>query len=323
MKIPVSRGPLSAALARSLAGGEPAPVVEPPAGPMLDDDDAQLALWMLFELHYRGFDDVLGDREWDPDLLRLRGALEARMEQELRDATAERLDEAPRTDDFAEDLFAFVAADDAPSVAAYIHRHAGREQVLQFLATRSLYTLKESDAHSFVLGRLDGQPKTALAEIQYDEYGSGSPSRSHAGLFARALAACGLDASYGAYLHETPVEVLAQNNLHSLFGFRWRLRGAAMGLLATFEITSSVPCRKVAAGIERVDLPEEAAAYFHEHVEADAVHEQVAARDICGSLVASEPSLREDVLFGAAACLHLDGVAGRRMLDRWGAAVRA
>jgi hypothetical protein len=78
-----------------------------------------------------------------------------------------------------------------------------------------------------------------------------------------------------------------------------------------------VPSRKVAAGIERVGLPDTVAAYFHEHVEADAVHEQVAARDLCGSLVVSDPALRDDVLLGAACGLHLDALSGRELLARW------
>ena len=85
-----------------------------------------------------------------------------------------------------------------------------------------------------------------------------------------------------------------------------------MGHLAAFEATSSVPSRKIAAGIERVGLPDAVAAYFHEHVEADAVHEQVAIHDICGHLVADEPSLPDDVLFGAASCLHLAALSGGR-----------
>ena len=64
-------------------------------------------------------------------------------------------------------------------------------------------------------------------------------------------------------------------------------------------------------------MPDAVAAYFHEHVEADAVHEHVASSDICGALVAEDPSLREDVLFGAAACLHLDALSGAELLDRW------
>jgi hypothetical protein len=40
-------------------------------------------------------------------------------------------------------------------------------------------------------------------------------------------------------------------------------------------------------------------------------------RDICGGLVAAEPELREDVLFGVAACLLLDARAAERMLADW------
>jgi hypothetical protein len=37
----------------------------------------------------------------------------------------------------------------------------------------------------------------------------------------------------------------------------------------------------------------------HEHVEADAVHEQIAAHDLCGSFAAAEPELAGDVVWGA------------------------
>lgn len=59
--------------------------------------------------------------------------------------------------------------------------------------------------------------------------------------------------------------------------------------------------------------------YFDEHVEADAVHEQIAARDLAGGLVEAEPRLLADVMFGAAACLTVDGMVGAHMLDAWSA----
>lgn len=322
MKVPKSRGPVSQGVGAALRTGEGLPDAPALPSTVLDDDDAQLALWMLFELHYRGFENAVGDREWDPDLLRLRGALEERMERELRAVTREAVLGAPDTGEVADDLFAFIAADQWPSAASYIQRHASREQVLDFLRQKSVYALKESDPTSFVLARLDGPVKVGVAEIQYDEYGSGRPGSLHAGLYAQAMAAAGLDPAYGAYLAQARVETLAANNAQSLFALRRRLRGAALGLLAAFETTSSLPCRRIAAGIERVGLPAATAAYFHEHVEADAVHEQVAVRDVCAGLVAAQPQLRDDVWFGAAASLHLDGVAGSRMLARWGA-VRA
>ena len=210
-----------------------------------------------------------------------------------------------------------VSTIEGPNVAGFIQREATADQVRDFLSRRSLYHLKESDPHSFVLARIDGPAKTALAELQYDEYGAGRPERLHARLYADALRACGLDVGYGAYVERTPATTLAVNNVMSLFALHRRLRGAALGHLAAFESTSSLPCRRIAAGIERVGLPDATAAYFHEHVEADSVHEQVAVRDVCGGLVATEPALLPDVLFGVAACLLLDVVDGSHLLRDW------
>jgi pyrroloquinoline quinone (PQQ) biosynthesis protein C len=324
MDLPRPRGPLSAAVRARLAGRPrelaTGATLEPPTD-LLGDDDAQLALWMLYELHYRGFeaaDDAALDLEWDPGTIAMRRALEARFEAELRAATSSYVEDALACSaDVVEQIEHVVAAVDGPSVAAFLQREASREQVLEFLVQRSLYHLKESDPHSFVLPRVDGPTKVALAELQYDEYGAGRAERLHATLFGDALEAAGLDRSYGAYVDRVPGHVLAVNNVMSLFSLQRRLRGAALGHLTAFEVTSSVPCRRIAAGIERVGLPDVTAAYFHEHVEADSVHEQVAMRDICGSLVEAEPDLRRDVLFGVAACLHLDVLSARALLGSW------
>ena len=315
--LPQPRGPLSEAVHRRLTGLPTAealpPVPEDPFG-----DDAQLALWMLYELHYRGFADVPDTLEWDPDLLALRAALEAPFEEALRTVSAPYvMDALAGSDDLVDQVRAVVDAVEVAPLAAYLQRHATREQVLHFLAERSVYHLKESDPHSFVLPRVDGRAKVALAELQYDEYGAGRPDRLHARLYADALAAAGLRTGYAAYIDQVRAETLAVNNVMSLFGLHRRLRGAALGHLAAFESTSSMPCRRIAAGAQRVGLPAEVAAYFDEHVEADAVHEQVAVRDICGGLVAAEPELREDVLLGVAACLLLDARAAERMLAEW------
>jgi len=323
MRLPHPRGLLSATVVALLE--DPHRDSPEPGWSLGDDDvlgseDLQLALWILYELHYRGFDGV-EDHEWDPRLIAARRELEERFEAELRRCTRHHVDAAlAASDDLVDQIVHVIDDVDGPSVARHLQREATREEVLDFLRQRSLYHLKESDPHAFVVPRLDGRAKVALAELQYDEYGAGRPDRLHAQLFADALASCGLDTAYGAYVDDVPGHTLAVNNVMSLLGLQRRLRGAALGHLAAFEATSSVPCRRIAAGIERVGLPDVAAAYFHEHVEADAAHEQVAMRDICGSLVADHPELREDVLFGVAACLHLDVLAAEGLLGTWDAA---
>ena len=94
----------------------------------------------------------------------------------------------------------------------------------------------------------------------------------------------------------------------------------AVGHLAAFEATSSLPSRRMAQGLQRLGLPAEIVGYYTEHVEADAVHEQVALRDVCVRLVAEEPGLEPDVWFGAWACLDLENRTARRLLSGWGVA---
>ncbi len=131
----------------------------------------------------------------------------------------------------------------------------------------------------------------------------------HAELFARAMAAVGLDREYGAYLEQIPGITLATVNLMSLCGLHRRLRGAIVGHLALFEMTSSIPNRRYGEGLRRLGYEGEATLFFDEHVVADAVHENVAAVDLAGGLVRDEPALCASVLWGARALAFLD--------DRW------
>ncbi len=330
MQLPCERGPISRHVIQVLTTADDPPEVPGPdpltGDGILRDDDAQLALWVLYELHYRGFDGVPADLEWDPGLLALRQRLELGFERELRAAVEPALkvcaDERDHPNVEAQ-VVALVGADDSPSVATFLQREASLEQMLDFLREKSLQQLKESDPQAFVLPRLTGRAKVALAELLYDEFGAGRPPHLHQALYAEALTAAGLDPTYGAYVDDVSALTLANANVASLFALNRRLLAAAMGHFATFEATSSVPSRKIASGIERLGLPSAVSAYFHEHVEADAVHEQVALGDVCGTLVSEQPSMRPDVLFGAASCLHLEGLAGRELLHRWTARMDA
>ena len=326
MRLPSSRGSLSAEIVDSVRGREPWDGALPTGscirqvGDPITDEDFQLSLWMLYELHYRGFEDVHEGWEWNPSLLAARRELEIVFEDALRRRTDAHVDVALAADgDIPTRLFDLTGSFEGPSVARFVQREATREQFAEFMMHRSIYHLKESDPHSWMIPRLTGKPKAALVELQYDEYGAGSPNRLHATMFADSLEACGLDRKYGAHIERVPAHTLAVNNLMSLVGLHRRLRAAAMGHLGAIEATSSLPSRRYAAGIRRLGLPEKVAEYFDEHVEADAVHEQIALRDICGELVRQEPVLERDLFFGAVACLDLDAVAGGLMLQEWDA----
>ena len=312
MSLPTPRGPVGARLIAQLTGPEHAPVSDlavaatealATSDDLLADDDLQLALFLMYELHYGGIEGVPDSWEWDPRLLAVRGSIEREFEVALRHAVRQPV----ATRDVPEALFALVAADDGPSLSAFVERDATADQVREILACRSIYTLKEADPHSWAIPRLHGRAKAALVEIQADEYGGGRADRLHASIFAACLRGSGLSDRYGAYADHVPVEVYTSMNLMSLFGLHRRLRGAIVGHLAAYEMTSSLPCRAYANGLRRLGFGEQVTDYFDEHVEADAVHEQLAARDLAGGLAEDEPQLAPDILFGALACLTVDG----------------
>jgi len=90
-------------------------------------------------------------------------------------------------------------------------------------------------------------------------------------------------------------------NIMSMFGLHRWLRGAAIGHFAATEITSPPGSRRMADALRRMEAPPECIAFYQEHVEADAVHEHVVRVDVVGDLVAREPQLNGDVVFGMRA----------------------
>ena len=153
--------------------------------------------------------------------------------------------------------------------------------------------------------------------LDFDEK-SGATATRCADEILDYVRAAGLSDAYGAYVDDVPAVTLASHNAMSMFGLNRRLLGAIVGHLAAFEMTSSIPNRLYAEGLRRLGFDDDVCGYFDEHVEADAVHEQIAARDLAGTLAEDRPDLLPDILFGAAACLSVDGRVGEHLLDAWG-----
>ncbi|MBT2483475.1 MULTISPECIES: iron-containing redox enzyme family protein [unclassified Microbacterium] len=290
---------------------------------ILRDDDIQLALFLLYASAYGSLPQLDAELEWDPELIATRRILEDAFERTLRDVVPMPDLPEPTVDAVGRALFALAAADTGPSLSRYIAKKATKEQAEEMLILRSVYTLREADPHSWAIPRLEGRAKAALVEIQSDEYGGGRPHRVHQEIFAAAMRAAGLDSTYGVYVDDVPAISLASFNMMSLFGLNRRLVGAIVGHLAAYEMTSSIPCRLYADGLRRLGFHEDVADYFAEHVEADAVHEQIAGRDLAGSLAEDHPELLSDIMFGASACLLVDGWVGGHILDAWSAGFSA
>jgi len=308
---PTPRGPVSEVVVDALRGG-PVRTVEPgdPYG-----DDLQLALHCCYELHYRGFAGVPADLEWDPALLTLRRELERTFLAALRA-------EVPAGDDVDAEVAALLVEPRGPHVRGVSHhlRRAGELwQLREYVTHRSIYHLKEADPQAWVIPRLTGAAKAGLVTVEHDEYGGGRPEHMHATLFAEMMRELALADTYGAYVDRVPGVTLAEVNLMTLCGLHRELRGASVGQFAMVELTSSPGSERLVRGMRRMGLGEAAVRFYDEHVEADAVHEAIAAHDLAEGLARTEPELMGDILFGGAALLELEGRFARAVLSAWDA----
>jgi hypothetical protein len=321
LSLPAPRGDLTQALLASLRRPVHALAALPLPDPAdaLIDEDLQLALYCCYELHYRGLPGVDEDWEWEPSLLALRRELERAFERGLHALAGAPAAEDVDASEVDVALRAIAEADGGPSLSRHLERDGTLEQLHEFLVHRSAYQLKEADPHAWAIPRLSGPPKAALVEIEADEFGGGRAERMHAALFADAMDAAGLDSRYGAYLDHIPALTLATVNLMSLLGLHRARRGAVVGHLALFEMTSSLPNRRYGNAVRRLGLGDDprATAFFDEHVEADAVHEALAAVDLAGGLVRMEPHLAGDVLWGARVLAAIEARWAAQVLGAW------
>ncbi len=317
-RLPHPRGPLSATVidvltrrpTHSHLGRIDVPLGE--ADPL--GIDLQLALYVCYELHYRGFIGVDARWEWDASLLHLRGRMEAAFLDEIR-----RLVGDIGADDSAEAEMDQLTVEPANGTGPsyFLRDDATWQQMCEYFVHRSIYHLKEGDPHAFAIPRLIGQAKASFVAIEFDEYGAGRGARLHQQLFADLLDAANLSSEYLAYLHHVPAESLAVVNLMSLFGLHREWRGAAVGHFAATEITSPPGSRRLSQGLRRLNAPEPCVVFYDEHVEADAVHEQVVRTGVVGDLVAREPQLDADVIFGIRAFLAVEELLAKRLMDSW------
>ncbi len=307
VSLPTDRGATAVAEA---AAATAAAVADP-----LGDDDLQLALYALYELHYRSLPDVHPAWEWNPSLLGLRAALEEAFFGALDDELAGGDPADPTT--VGDELFRLGAADEGPSLSRHLDANADLDQFREFVVHRSLYQLKEADPHSWAIPRLRGAVKSALLEVLYDEYGGGRPERMHSALFAKTMRGLGLDDGENIYLERVPGVTIATVNLMSGFALHRSRRGAILGHLAMLEITSAGPNRAYGNALRRLGFEAEVTAFYDEHVEADAVHENIAAYDMAGGFARQEPEHAADVLFGARALLFLEERFARHLLGAW------
>ncbi|MFD5091960.1 iron-containing redox enzyme family protein [Amycolatopsis thailandensis] len=312
--LPEIRGPLSAAVVDTLAGGRRDDFdLDTVLGADPFGEDLQLALHVCYELHYQGFAGVDDGWEWDPRLLGFRAALERAFLDGIRVAVPGGDDVETLLDEL------LVEPVDGEGVSHFLRDEGEWWHVEEYFAHRSIYHLKEADPHAWVIPRLRGRAKAALVAVEFDEYGGGRADQAHSRLFADLLTGAGLSPGYLAYLDHVPACTLATVNMMSLFGLHRSLRGALVGHFAFSEITTAPPARRMDEALRRLGGAAECRYFYTEHIEADAVHEQVLRHDVVGDLLEREPELAADIALGIQATGLLEDRLTEHLLGAWSA----
>jgi hypothetical protein len=320
-RLPVPRGPLTElllTLLRRQAHGLPDWTLA--LLHTMEPEDLHLALHLAYGLHYDGFAGVDDAWEWEPSLLALTARLEKRFLQPLVQetiATGNGPDHDGDLPAIVERVHGLLGAAGGPSLSAFMRDHGDREQLREFVLHRSVYQRKEADPHTWAIPRLRGAAKSAMVTLQADEYGGGAPGRSHAELFAHTMKALDLDPAPGAHIDQVPAVTLATDNLVSLFGLHRRWRGALVGHLAAFEMTSVVPMRRYAQAVRTILDDEVAAEFYDVHVEADVRHEVIAVDELITGLADTDPEALRDVPFGVAALTAVEARMSQWLLSCW------
>ncbi|WP_404385395.1 iron-containing redox enzyme family protein [Knoellia locipacati] len=276
-------------------------------------DDLQLALYVCYELHYRGFADVPDSMEWDLDLLALRLELEAAFLEALR------RDVAGGVDVDVEVAALLTETVGERGISHHLLRDGTKEQFREYVTHRSAYHLKEADPQLLVVSRMTGRAKAGMVAVEHDEYGAGRADEMHSELFAAMMRELGLTSAYGDHVDRVSGSVLAEVNLMSVCGLRRELRAAAVGQFAVIELTSSPGSARLVRAAQRLGCGPATEHFYAEHVEADAVHEQILRREVLAPMLADEPHLAGDLVFGIQASLLLGDRFAHEVLGAWSA----
>jgi hypothetical protein len=324
VRLPAPRGPVSEALLRALrrrpwearlgdALWWPGSIHE-----AATDDDLQLALFCAYELHYRGLEGVAEEWEWHPDLLRVRQEWEqillAGIEAEVGapHSLAQRSPEAT-----VGRLFEIARSESDPPLAGYVMREADADQLRELLVHRSITDLRCGDAYAWALPRISGSPKAALVGLQSDTYGMGRLAMMRSELFRELLRCWELEPGYGHYLEQVPGVTLLGSNLVTMFALHRRWRGALAGHLAASDVAAWLPTARLAHGHRRLRGSESGSRFFDEQLRAEGQRERLAAHQLVGGLVAQQPALSGDVVFGAHCARFAEAQLAAHLLPRW------
>ena len=184
---PDSRGPLTAVLLHELRSGPHRlpPIALPEPEDPLADEDLHLALYVLYELHYRGLDGVDGAGNGSRRCWSCARELEASSRRRSTGVGPPRRAAGPPGRWTSR--CAGSRSRRGPSLSRLPRARATLTSSASSPSTARPISSRRPIRTAGRSRGCRGRPKAAIVEVQADEYGDGAPERIHAELFALAM----------------------------------------------------------------------------------------------------------------------------------------
>lgn len=304
---PAPRGPLSAALIGHLHHPDEVALPATVADRELFDADLQVTLHIVNTLQCRSYAGVTPAVTETVEWTALHRALLDWFETAVRARTGPGDLDVP-IETYVDHVLA------RPSVRLDEALAERPERIREVFVAKAPYLLHEADAHTLALARLEPRVQHPMAEIQAGEYGVGHRS-THAEVYRTCLSHLGI--SEAAALDAADAPALAAANLTFLFASCHRLRGAAVGQLALFELDSVGPAERAKAAWDRAGLPEAARRWYDLHALADVEHARVVRGSLLPAVAAIGGDLATGFRFGVEATALLGEAVSAAHLRRW------
>jgi hypothetical protein len=313
--LPWPRGPLSAFVVSALQRqpgtlGSTPPISRTDA---LSDDDFELALYLCYEMHFRGL--ASAEWAWDPGLKKFRSELERafvnRLRDEINDFTMHyTFDTVSALDEVIEECA-------GSSLMSYFDDSGTIDQFREFCVHRSVYQFRADYNAPDTTPQSEFDPVPASTSVRFEDLGSSVDAQLRSSFFSTTMSSLGLDNSHGSYVEIVPGVTLATVNLKSMFSFHPHWRAAMFGHAAASEVTSLESMERYCRALNRFGLEAVGRRFVDVAVPFDARRPLIARNQVFAELLTAEPKLATDVIFGAAAVLLLEQRFADHLLDAW------
>jgi hypothetical protein len=188
------------------------------------------------------------------------------------------------------------AKDRLPRVYRWVSEQASLAELRHFLAVEGGPDAGFDDLVALCQIGLSGAPKMELARNYWDEMGAGRPAGVHTELHREMAAVVGIPDLPRTELPEAALERAALGGL--LATNRW-LQPEMIGALGLTELQAGPRCRMVLSGLQRLQVPERAHAFYAEHAEVDPRHGKDSLEQAVAPLAAQHPDWSPRMVRGA------------------------